>query len=119
VRIAKSSKEQDGYEAPDTTGARLNSAAPEGAPDANRRSGDKKISKTGFGFKGEAKKFRDGGRIGRDDRAALVISLATTIVDQVSTNQIELAKAEVAHGDAECYPGPGTGKLPASGIASV
>jgi hypothetical protein len=27
VRIAKSSKEQDGYEAPDTTGARLNPVA--------------------------------------------------------------------------------------------
>jgi hypothetical protein len=34
VRIAKSSKEQDGYEAPDTTGARLKSQDPEGVPAA-------------------------------------------------------------------------------------
>jgi hypothetical protein len=34
VRIAKSSKEQDGYEAPGTTGARLKSQDPEGVPAA-------------------------------------------------------------------------------------
>jgi hypothetical protein len=37
VRIAKSSKEQDGYEAPDTTGARLNPEAPQGTSEATRR----------------------------------------------------------------------------------
>jgi hypothetical protein len=49
VRIAKSSKEQDGYEAPDTTGARL-SPGPEGARKSSSGD-DKKISKTQFGFK--------------------------------------------------------------------
>jgi hypothetical protein len=43
-----------------------NSAAPEGAPDATV-SGDKKISKTGFGFKGAAKKFKT--TVGSDAKA--------------------------------------------------
>ena len=37
MRIAKSSKEQDGYEASDTTGARFSPEAQEGAPEATSR----------------------------------------------------------------------------------
>jgi hypothetical protein len=60
VRIAKSSKEQDGYEAPDTTGARLNPEAPERHPGSHLQGGAKRISKTDFCFKGERKKFKAG-----------------------------------------------------------
>jgi len=49
VRIAKSSKEQDGYEAPDTTGARLARALE--APERHRQVTTGKIKKPDFGFK--------------------------------------------------------------------
>jgi hypothetical protein len=55
VRLAKSSKEQDGYEAPDTTGARLK-PGPQGHPGATT-GGDEKIIKTRSGFKRAAKNF--------------------------------------------------------------
>jgi hypothetical protein len=49
IPIAKSSKEQDGYEqASDTSGARL-SRAPKGHPDRHR--GGQEITKSAFGFK--------------------------------------------------------------------
>jgi hypothetical protein len=58
VRIAKSSKEQDGYEAPDTTGARLNSAAPEGAPDATVKVATRKLAKPDSVSRGQRKNFK-------------------------------------------------------------
>jgi hypothetical protein len=56
VRIAKSSKEQDGYEAPDTTGARLKSLTREGIGDTTYRR-HRKNKKIDFWFQEGAKKF--------------------------------------------------------------
>jgi hypothetical protein len=54
ILIAKSSKEQDGYErTSDTSGARL-CQAPEGHLDRNR--GGKENTKSAFGFKGSDEK---------------------------------------------------------------
>ena len=56
MRIAKSSKEQDGYETPDTTGARLHFPGPSGAREPPC-GGDLEITKTVFGFKRGAEIF--------------------------------------------------------------
>jgi hypothetical protein len=75
VRIAKSSKEQDGYETPDMTGARLDFPSPSGAREPPC-GGDLEIKKAVFGFKRESKNFALiwialPGRYGRAGRDAL------------------------------------------------
>jgi len=55
VRIAKSSKEQDGYEAPDTTGARLSPEAPEGTAGATSKVTPNELAKPILVSRGEQK----------------------------------------------------------------
>jgi hypothetical protein len=57
VRIAKSSKEQDGYEAPDTTGARLDPEAQEGTAGATSKVTPNELAKPVLVSRGEQKKF--------------------------------------------------------------
>ena len=56
MRIAKSSKEQDGYEARDTTGARL-SPGPEGRPDATSEVAPNELAKPVLVSRGSIKIF--------------------------------------------------------------
>jgi hypothetical protein len=66
VRIAKSSKEQDGYEAPDTTGARLSPEAPEGTPVATSKVAPNELAKPVLVSRGVRKNFK--GAIGSEPR---------------------------------------------------
>jgi len=58
VRIAKSSKEQDGYEAPDTTGARLSQTLM--APGCHHMMAMKKLKRLVLVSRGPSKFFRLG-----------------------------------------------------------
>src|ERR1700722_11854361 len=58
VRIAKSSKEQDGYEAPDTTGARLSPEAPEGTAGATFKVAPNELAKPALVSRGAQKNFQ-------------------------------------------------------------
>jgi hypothetical protein len=68
VRIAKSSKEQDGYEAPDMTGARLYSEAPEGTPEATSKVAPNELAKPVW-FQGSVGKFLHPVRTGIDGKS--------------------------------------------------
>ena len=57
MRIAKSSKEQDGYEAPDTTGARLSPEAPEGTAGATSKVAPNELAKPVLVSRGAKKIF--------------------------------------------------------------
>ena len=82
MRIAKSSKEQDGYEAPDTTGARLSPEAPEGTAGATSKVTPKKLAKPILVSRGAQKNFKRATSGNSGDQEALVSSrsVATTWV---------------------------------------